>query len=174
MDSLLVNYPKLVFVWSQAIPHCLTAALFHYPPPSAKQTIWNGEGFCFDVSIHLEHLYAPCNLTLIFAAPIPCTDFQLASESMVTSSMGVELNVFNMAQMYWSISSPSVSAGLLHIRMMQRENWKLALSKLLIAFWVQHLWENLSLPPAPLSLYLPLTNLLAHRATPTATLPIQM
>lgn len=57
-----------------------------------------------------------CNtkqFTLILAAPSPCTDFQLASESMVTSSIGVELNVFNIAQMYWSISSPSVNAGLL-------------------------------------------------------------
>lgn len=39
--------------------------------------------------------------------------FQLASESIVTSSVGDDINVFKIAQMYWSISSPSVNAGLL-------------------------------------------------------------
>lgn len=39
--------------------------------------------------------------------------FQLASESIVTSSVGDDINVFKIAHMYWSISSPSVNAGLL-------------------------------------------------------------
>lgn len=53
--------------------------------------------------------------TLMLAAPMPCTDFQLASESMITSSICVVPNVFKIAQIYWSISSPSVNAGLLHL-----------------------------------------------------------
>lgn len=39
--------------------------------------------------------------------------FQFASESIVTSSVGDDINVFKIAQMYWSISSPSVNAVLL-------------------------------------------------------------
>lgn len=47
---------------------------------------------------------------------MPWTDFQLASESMITSSIGVDPNVFKIAQIYWSISSPSVNAGLLQMK----------------------------------------------------------
>lgn len=70
------------------------------------------------ITIHmfiLGDIHTKCSLknTLILVAPIPWTDSQLASESIVTSSIGVVLNVFKIAQIYWSISSPSVNAGLL-------------------------------------------------------------
>lgn len=41
------------------------------------------------------------------------TAFQLASESIVTSSVFDPLKVFKIAHIYWSISIPSVRAGLL-------------------------------------------------------------
>lgn len=39
--------------------------------------------------------------------------FQLALESIVTSSTSDEFNVFNIPHIYWSTSSPSNWAGLL-------------------------------------------------------------